>query len=141
MLRDVLLIQKREIENRLEERYVERDVGERKLGHDLIKVVIGPRRAGKSFFAMQLIHRLGCFGYVNFDDERLVKIDDYDELVAALDSLYGNPKHLLLDEVQSTLLDGVPHRLHLLGALRLGLHTLPEPIGVHERDDRCNDDE
>jgi len=101
MLRDVLLLQKRELANRLRERYVERDVSESKLTNDLIKVIIGPRRAGKSFFAMQQISRFGRFGYVNFDDERLAKIDDYDELVTVLESLYENPKHLLLDEVQN----------------------------------------
>jgi predicted AAA+ superfamily ATPase len=101
MLRDVLLLQKREIEQRLRERYVEREFDLAKLSHDLIKVIMGPRRAGKSFFAMHLVQRLGRFGYVNFDDERLSEIEDYDELVAALDSLYEEPEHLLLDEVQN----------------------------------------
>jgi len=101
MLRDVLLLQKREIEQRLRERYVEREFHPRKLAHDLIKVVIGPRRAGKSFFAAHLVQGLGPFGYVNFDDERLEALGDYDELVVALDALYGKPKHLLLDEVQN----------------------------------------
>ena len=41
------------------------------------------------------------FGYVNFDDERLTDLEDYDELVAALDGIYDKPKHLLLDEVQN----------------------------------------
>ncbi len=39
----------------------------------LIKVVIGPRRAGKSVFALQMLSA-SCgsdFAYVNFDDERL----------------------------------------------------------------------
>jgi len=66
-----------------------------------IKVVIGPRRAGKSFFAMHLVRGLGPFGYVNLDDERLEALGDYGELVAALDALYGKPRHLLLDEVQN----------------------------------------
>jgi hypothetical protein len=30
-------------------------------------------------------------GYANFDDERLTRLQDYDELVVALDGLYGNP--------------------------------------------------
>lgn len=101
MLRDVLLLQKREIEQRLREQYVEREFHPRNLAHDLVNVVIGPRRAGKSFFAMHLARGLGSFGYVNFDDERLEALGDYDELVAALDALYGKPKHLLLDEVQN----------------------------------------
>jgi len=101
MLRDVLLLQKREIEQRLKERYVEREFHPGKFAHGLIKVVIGPRRAGKSFFAMHMASGLGPFGYVNFDDERLEALGDYDELAAALDAVYGKPEHLLLDEVQN----------------------------------------
>jgi len=59
------------------------------------------RRAGKSFFAMHAVEGLGRFGYLNFDDERLCELKDYDGLIAVVDSLYGKPKHLLLDEVQN----------------------------------------
>lgn len=100
-LHDVLLLQKREIEDRLQERYVERDVGLQRFSGDLINVILGPRRAGKSFFAVHAVHALGRFGYVNFDDERLAGLEDLDELVAAVDSVYGNPERLLLDEVQN----------------------------------------
>jgi uncharacterized protein len=54
---------------------------------------IGPRGSGKSFFALHAVEAQGRFGYVNFDDERLASLEDYDELVAALDSLYGKPVH------------------------------------------------
>ena len=101
MIRDVLLLQQREIEQRLKEPYVEREFDLGRACYDLIKVVLGPRRAGKSFFAMHLIQRLGTFGYVNFDDERLAMLEDYDALITAVDGLYGGPRHLLLDEVQN----------------------------------------
>ncbi len=101
MFRDVMLLQKREIEQQLQERYIEREIDPRKFSGDLINVIMGPRRAGKSFFAMHAVQELGSFGYVNFDDERLSQLEDYDELVAVLDSLYEKPKHLLLDEVQN----------------------------------------
>ena len=39
----------------------------------LIKVITGPRRAGKSVFAFQLLQGQE-FGYVNFDDERLARL-------------------------------------------------------------------
>jgi hypothetical protein len=100
-LRDLLLLQKREIEERLQERYVEREVNVRSFSRDLVNVIVGPRRAGKSFFAVHAVRELGRFGYVNFDDERLVGLEDYDELLAAMDSVYGKPKQLLLDEVQN----------------------------------------
>jgi hypothetical protein len=101
MIRDILLTQRRELEHRLQERYVERELDVQHPSHDLIRVVLGPRRAGKSFFAMRLVQSTGHFGYVNFDDERLTELDDYDALITALDGLYEQPRHLLLDEVQN----------------------------------------
>jgi predicted AAA+ superfamily ATPase len=101
MLRDIVLVQKRELEQRLSERYVQRDVAIPEPLGDMILVVLGPRRAGKSFFAMQHVRSLGGFGYVNFDDERLAGLDDADALLAAVDSVYDSPRHLLLDEIQN----------------------------------------
>lgn len=101
MIRDILLTQRRELEQRLQERYVERELDSQHPSHDLIRVVLGPRRAGKSFFAMRAIQGAGHFGYVNFDDERLTELDDYDALITALDALYQQPRDLLLDEVQN----------------------------------------
>jgi uncharacterized protein len=100
-IRDVLLVQRREIEQRLQERYVKREYDPGRASSDLIKVVLGPRRAGKSFLAMHFVQTLGPFGYVNFDDERLSALQDYDAVITALDAVYGQPKHLLLDEVQN----------------------------------------
>src|SRR3990167_44293 len=101
MVRDVLLVQKRELEDRLREGYVERAAKAGAFKSPLIHVVLGPRRAGKSFFAMHGLKKMGGFGYVNFEDERLAEIRDYDEVVAAVDALYGKPKRLLLDEIQN----------------------------------------
>jgi len=101
MIRDILLIQKRELEAKLKERYVERDVNLKKIDNDMIKVIIGPRRAGKSFFAVHLLSKLGSFGYANFDDEKLVEVKDYDEIVNTINTLYNNPKYLLFDEIQN----------------------------------------
>lgn len=101
MLRDVLLLQKRELEKRLKEDYVERDARIKEIKSDIIKVIIGPRRAGKSFFAVHELGKVGGFGYVNFDDEQLVSVKDYDEIIAAVNSIYDNPKYLLFDEVQN----------------------------------------
>ncbi|NLW49219.1 MAG: ATP-binding protein [Candidatus Brocadiaceae bacterium] len=101
MVREALLLQKREVEQRLQEPYVVRAFEPDRVAHDLIKVIMGPRRAGKSFFAMHMVRELGRFGYVNFDDERLTAVEDYDKVVSALDGLYDSPRHLLLDEVQN----------------------------------------
>ncbi len=101
VIRDILLIQKRELEQRLKEKYIGRPVDLKKFESNLIKVIIGPRRAGKSFFAVHTLSRLGSFGYVNFDDEKLVELKDYNTLINAVNSLYNNPKYLLLDEIQN----------------------------------------
>lgn len=102
MIRDVLILQKREWDRRLAERYVERDVVPWKAKtDDLIRVVVGPRRAGKSFFALHVLGREGGCGYVNFDDERLMGMQDYDDLINALDVVYDHPATLLLDEIQN----------------------------------------
>ena len=100
MIRDILLIQKREFEKRVKEGYIERDINFKKIGN-MINVIIGPRRAGKSFFAIHMLNKLGNFGYVNFDDEKIVEIKEYNEIIDAVNSLYNNPKNLLFDEIQN----------------------------------------
>jgi len=101
MIRDILLIQKRELENRLKEKYVDREIELKKISHNMISVIIGPRRSGKSFFAVHMLNKINNFGYVNFDDERLVEVKDYDEIIDTIKSIYDNPKRLLLDEIQN----------------------------------------
>jgi len=100
MLKDILILQKRELEKKLHEIYIDRSIDDKKLENPMIKVVIGPRRAGKSFFSFHFL-RKKKFGYVNFDDERLIELKDYDELITTLNSVYGNPKYLLFDEIQN----------------------------------------
>lgn len=97
---DALITQRREIESRLKERYVERDVEIRGRTGNLIRVISGPRRAGKSFFAMNQLPQDGRFGYVNFDDERLVSRDG-DEIIAAIKEVFDAPEVLFLDEIQN----------------------------------------
>ena len=101
MLRDILILQKRELAERLSDRYVVRSVKASTGESNLVAVILGPRRAGKSFFGMHLIHSKKSFGYVNFDDERLVGLPDYDELLTAVDAIYDKPTDLLLDEIQN----------------------------------------
>lgn len=101
MLKDILLLQKRELEKRLEEKYIARKIDYRKFNNDLIKVIIGPRRAGKSFLGFHILSKVGNFGYANFDDEKLIEIEDYDEIVATINSIYNDPKILLFDEIQN----------------------------------------
>ena len=99
-IKEILTLQKREIEIKLKEKYIERNQ-DLKLTNDLIKVIVGPRRAGKSFFAIHFLNKQGKFGYVNFDDERLVEVENYDEIIVAMNSVYDNPKFVLFDEIQN----------------------------------------
>ncbi len=97
-IKDILLVQKQELENKRKEEYIPRQARV-ELGSPLIQVVIGPRRAGKSFFVMHTLK--DPVGYVNFDDENLVKVQDYDEIIAALNAIYDSPKQYLFDEIQN----------------------------------------
>lgn len=101
MIQNIIAGQKAELERRLREPYVKREIEIKGLTTDLISIIIGSRRAGKSFFT---IHSLGAgadIGYVNFDEERLLQIRNFDEIIAAVQSVYGNPRTLFFDEIQN----------------------------------------
>lgn len=100
-IRAVLILQKLELEKHFNEQYVERDSKLTVVKDNLIRVIVGPRRAGKSFFATHWLKNNAKFGYMNFDDEKLASIKNFDELTAIIDSLYENPEFLLLDEIQN----------------------------------------
>lgn len=72
------------------------------LDSDQIKVVTGPRRAGKSVFCLQLLQGRE-FAYANFDDETLagLKKEDLNLILNAFYEIHGKPKYLFLDEVQN----------------------------------------
>lgn len=76
MIRDVIQKQKTELEEKLREKYIRRETLLNTDDSGLIKVIIGPRRAGKSFFGMHAVAGSGSFGFVNFDDERLVTVSE-----------------------------------------------------------------
>jgi uncharacterized protein len=101
MIRDIIQKQKTEFEQKLLEKYVIRETLLKTTDSGLINVIIGPRRAGKSFFGMHCVTGSGTFGFVNFDDERLNAVNDFDEILEAVSAVYSNPKVLLLDEIQN----------------------------------------
>ena len=100
-VRDIILVQKRDLQRMVQELYIPRDTEIAGGESSLVKVIIGPRRAGKSFFAIHQLSQVKNTRYVNFDDERLAGLTDYDEILAAVDSLYDKPQALLLDEIQN----------------------------------------
>ena len=101
MIKDIIISQKQELENKLKEPYIERKTNTNKLNSSLINVIIGPRRAGKSFFAVHFLRKQEKFGYVNFDDEQLIETKEYDAIIEAMNSVYGSPKYILFDEIQN----------------------------------------
>ena len=101
MIRDIIIKQRSELEQKLQEKYVIRQTSLKGNHSGLIQVIIGPRRAGKSFFGMHHLAETKSFGFMNFDDERLVTVSNFDEILEAVMTVYSNPKVLLLDEIQN----------------------------------------
>lgn len=68
------------------------------------QVVIGVRRSGKSTLCYQALHKEGInFAYVDFDDERLAKLqsEQLNDVLEILYKIYGNIDCLFLDEIQN----------------------------------------
>ena len=103
MLKNLLLQHKKEKELLLSKPYILREklnFAKKFLETDLIKVITGPRRAGKSVFSILLLKDKN-FAYLNFDDENLLKIKNTDEIVKGIFEVYSEPKFILFDEVQN----------------------------------------
>lgn len=66
----------------------------------LIKLITGPRRVGKSVFALLILQGKN-FAYLNFDDNRLLEKWDEDLAMSALDDVYPDYDFILLDEIQN----------------------------------------
>lgn len=93
------------------------------LSSALAQVVIGVRRSGKSTLCVNVIKKSGLnFAYVNFDDERFENIEseDLNTILESLYQIYGDFKHLFLDEIQNV--SSWPLFVNRL--LRRGLHIL-----------------
>jgi hypothetical protein len=100
-IKDVILQQKGELNLRIQEPYIPRNAEIKNPQSKLIKIVIGPRRAGKSFFITRFLMERGIFGYVNFDDEQLTDPEKIPDILTAIDDIYQGTKILLLDEIQN----------------------------------------
>lgn len=101
-LKSTISKQREEIEALRSIQYVERtkeEKGRKWLEPNLIKVILGPRRAGKSVFALMLLKNQS-FAYFNFDEESLDSVN-LDELMTELKLAYGNTKYIFFDEIQN----------------------------------------
>ncbi len=102
MLRDILEEHKLE-KQRLLSSSIERaklPLARKDLQLDLVKVITGPRRAGKSIFSHLLLQGKN-YAYVNFDDDKLVDLKDTDELMKAVLEVYSKPDYIFFDEIQN----------------------------------------
>lgn len=102
-MKDIVLGHKAERDELLKAEYVQREGlqnARKSMKNNLIKVIVGPRRAGKSVFAIQMLEGQD-FAYLNFDDERLLGISDYDDILKAVRQVYGEIKTILFDEIQN----------------------------------------
>lgn len=106
---DIITAQKQALKKTLGGKYINRTVLARakKLGEtSLIKVILGPRRAGKSILSLILL-KDKSFAFLNMDDESLAPFLEKGntmELLDALFSVYGKTEIILFDEIQN--LDG-----------------------------------
>lgn len=103
-LRLVILDQRKSIEEQFERKnIIRRDLSSKvNIEHPTALVILGVRRSGKSTLSRQLF--LGdTFGYINFDDERLIGLttEDLNAVLQVFYELYGsNLENIILDEIQ-----------------------------------------
>ena len=104
-LEEVLSDQKYELELKAKKRFVyRREEAQIELDSPLAQVIIGVRRCGKSTMCLNVLKNAGVkFGYVNFDDERLDKIDsdDLNDILEVLFKINGEFNYLFIDEIQN----------------------------------------
>ncbi len=105
MLKTIILRQQDDIGRFMARSFVERAkiaTAKKWLVSTLIKAVLGPRRAGKSVFALTLLKDLP-YAYFNFDDEALLGLGklDTDAIMQGLKTVYGDFKYILFDEIQN----------------------------------------
>ncbi len=100
-IREILHLQYSELRKKLNEKYIKREAELKYLSEDLIKVIIGPRRSGKSFFAIHTLKETGNFIYLNFDDEELMKIKDINGIMRISKEIYGDTRNVFMDEIQN----------------------------------------
>ncbi len=103
MIKNIILQQQEEKRFLLNQQYIERietDEKKKLLKTNLIKVISGPRRAGKSVIALQLLKEKN-FAYLNFDDDLLLKQFNEVAVLQGLHQVYPGFEYLLLDEIQN----------------------------------------
>ncbi|MEK7167166.1 MAG: ATP-binding protein [Patescibacteria group bacterium] len=105
-IKQILIDQREELETFLEDKkIIKREVLENYtnlLKSSLIKIIIGPRRSGKSVLSFQLLKNKN-FAYVNFDDERLSTLEtqDLNLILQTIYEIHKKPEFIFFDEIQN----------------------------------------
>lgn len=102
-MKAIVLNQRKERDNLLARNYQSRKTRYDEatlLSSPLIKLITGPRRVGKSTYALLLL-RGQNFAYLNFDDAQLLSQWDEQTAMRALDDVYPDYRYLMLDEIQN----------------------------------------
>jgi len=74
------------------------------INSEFIISIIGPRRAGKTYYLLSLRERVGGSVYLNFEDSRLYEatFKELRNIIRIFIELYGwTPKYIFLDEIQN----------------------------------------
>lgn len=104
-LKKAIQEQKLELERLQAEKMLERaPMGKVEVNSPLAQAVIGMRRSGKSVVCRKaMMDSSVAYGYVDFDDEVLAKIDasELDDVLQSVYEVYGNVDHFLFDEIQN----------------------------------------
>lgn len=102
-MKNIILNQKAERDELLARPYHRRHTKYRVdelLATPLIKLITGPRRVGKSVYALLMLQGKN-FAYLNFDDSLLLERWDEELVMTLLEDVYAGYEYLLLDEIQN----------------------------------------
>ncbi len=102
-MKNIILNQRAERDELMARPYQKRDTKynfDELLANPLIKLITGPRRVGKSVFALLMLQGRN-FAYLNFDDNLLLENWDEELVMRMLDDVYTGYEYLLLDEIQN----------------------------------------
>ena len=100
-MRTIILNQRKERDKLMSRSYLtRRNQDTDSLNSNLIKLITGPRRVGKSTQALLML-RDKNFAYLNFDNNSLLEKWDANLVMKLLEDVYPNYEYILLDEVQN----------------------------------------
>lgn len=102
-MKNIILNQKAERDELMARPYQQRQTKyeiDELLSNPLIKLITGPRRVGKSVYALLMLQGKN-FAYLNFDDKQLLDNWNEDLVMTVLDDVYSGYGYLLLDEIQN----------------------------------------